>query len=54
LDSASAAPAGVVEPPSGAEKGGEGKPDIDELTRRVYLDIKRRLTREWERARGRD
>lgn len=28
------------------------KPDIDELARRVYLDIKRRLVREWERARS--
>jgi len=28
--------------------------DLDELARRVYGDIKRRLIREWERTRGRN
>lgn len=28
--------------------------DLDELARRVYIDIKRRLIREWERTRGRN
>jgi hypothetical protein len=44
-------PGSDVEP---EEKGGNEKADIEELTRRVYLDIKRRLAREWERARGRE
>lgn len=40
--------------PDPANGSGTSKPDIDELARRVYLDIRRRLTHEWERTRSRD
>lgn len=43
-----------MEPQSFEAEEGEDRLDVEELTRRVYLDIKRRLAREWERARGWD
>jgi hypothetical protein len=35
------------------KKPGEADVDIDELARRVYSDLRRRLVVEWERRRGR-
>ena len=36
-----------------SEAGNGGAPDIDELSRRVYQEVKRRLANEWERMRRR-
>ncbi len=39
--------------PPTIEQTETAEPDIDELAREVYCDLKRRLTIEWERTRGR-
>jgi hypothetical protein len=39
--------------PSTTEQQETAEPDINELARQVYSDLKRRLTVEWERNRGR-
>jgi hypothetical protein len=45
---ASAGPEAAVE-----EEVEAAEVDVDELARRVYSDVKRRLAVEWERVRGR-
>lgn len=52
--SASVEPPVAVGSESRDREGTDDKTDVDELARRVYQDIKRRLAREWERARGLD
>ncbi len=47
-----AAPATADDPASPAA-GEASEVDVDELARRVYSEVKRRLALEWERARGR-
>lgn len=49
-----APPAGEpASPAAGSAEGPAGEVDVDELARRVYSEVKRRLALEWERARGR-
>lgn len=48
-----AAPASASQPaPEAGEAAGQpGKPDIDELARQVYAEVRRKLALEWERMR---
>lgn len=55
--SAAGAEAGGAETETAAppgERGAAEEPDVDELARRVYAEIKRRLSVEWERVRRRE
>jgi len=56
--SAAAAPSSIrASSPSGEEEPQRGQPqaemDMDELARRVYGEVKKRLALEWERMRRR-
>lgn len=52
-DMANASPTPTLENEQEVDETETAEVDLDELARRVYSDLKRRLVREWERARGR-
>jgi hypothetical protein len=46
-------PTPITQPAPNEQTETAAEPDIDELARQVYSDLKRRLSIEWERNRGR-